>query len=227
MLQLWHGFAVSALWRAAVLQRDSEWLHTAHLTLVAVEVCDWDVLPIFSGAQTLPLQTATYLALERSHIGSALWEWSISQGNYVCVFVECSNELSQWYIEAHTVVHKCVLCNADCAEKWQNILGHWGLCVYLRCCVMWVHVLYLQYGSCTEKLMDHFVHDRIQILVLIVHTRAMLSPDLCFCLFDASSCGLCWTSWPLPSCARADHTNENCSYHEREDLSLNVFSELL
>ena len=136
------------------------------------------------------------------------------------------------YIEAHTVVHKCVLCIAECADKWQNILRHWGLCVYLCFCVMWVRVLYLQYGSCTEKLMDHFVPDHIQILVLTVHTLAMLSPDLlpdlCFCLFDASSCGLCWGSWPSPSCARADHATENCSYHERERaLSLNTFSELL
>ena len=229
ILQLWYGFAVSLLWRATVLHCDSEWFHTACLTLVAIKEYGWDGLPI-SGAQTLPLQTGTYLALERWSIGSALWEWSGSQGSYVCVFVECSNGLSQWYIEACSVVHKCVLCDADCAGKWWNIFRYWGLCLYL-CCVMWVRVLYCQYGSCTEKLMDHFVPDHIWILVLIVHTLAMLSPDLlpslCFCLFDASNCGLCWTSWPLPFCARADHATENCSYHKREDLSPNVFSVLL
>ena len=138
-----------------------------------------------------------------------------SQENYVCVFMECSNGLSKWYIEARSVVHKCALCDADCAgERW-IIFRYWGLCLCL-CCVMWVHVLYCQYGSCTEKLMDHFVPDHIWILVPIVHTPAMPSPDLCFCLFDASSCGPRWTSWPSPSCARADLATENCSYHERE-----------
>jgi len=67
--------------------------------------------------------------------------------------------------------------------------------VHIRLLCDIVHVLYFQYGSCTEKLMDHILSDHIQILVLVVHTLAMLSPDLlpdlCFCLFDASSCGLC------------------------------------
>jgi hypothetical protein len=123
MLRLWRGFAVSAFWRATVLRCDSEWLHTAHLTLVAVKEYGWDVLPMLPGAQTLPCQTATCLALEISHIVLAIREWNDSQGSYVSVFVECSNGLSQWHIRACTVLHKCVLCNADCAEKWQKSSG--------------------------------------------------------------------------------------------------------
>ena len=182
MLQLWHGFVVSALWRATVLQRGSGWFHTARLTLVAVEGYDWDVLPFLPGAQTLPRQTTTCWALEKSHIGSALWEWCDGKGSYVCVFVEFSNGLSQWHIEARTVLRRCVLCNLNCAENWQNIFGYWGLYLFLYIhvclCVIWVHVLHFQYGSCTEKLMGQFLPDHIWILVLIVHTLTMLSPDL-------------------------------------------------
>jgi len=54
--------------------------------------------------------------------------------------------------------------------------------------------------------MDHFLPDHVQILVLIVHTLAVplsdLLPDLCFCLFDASRCGLHWNSWPSPCRSR-------------------------
>jgi len=151
----------SALWRATVIHHDSEWLNTAPLTLVAVKMCGWDVLPIFSGAQTLPLQTATFLALWKITYRVSIMRMEY-QSRKLCL---CVCGMFKWtvamYIEAHTILHKCVPCNADCAEKWQNILRHWGLYIYLCCCVMWVLVLYFQCGSCTEKLMDHFVPDHI------------------------------------------------------------------
>jgi hypothetical protein len=76
--------------------------------------------------------------------------------------------------------------------------------------------------------MNHILPDHIWIFVLIVHTLAMLLPnllpDLCFCSFGVSRCGLCWTSWPSPCCARADHATKNCSYHKRGPVAWHVFS---
>jgi len=61
-------------------------------------VC-WDVLPILSGAQTLPCQTATYLALERSHIG---WQYenglTVKEAMSLCVWsaqMDCHNATSK------------------------------------------------------------------------------------------------------------------------------------